>query len=1122
MKQLVNTRIATLAVLVAFAAAMAPVDAHGQTGVSANWVQTATQGPSARGGAAMANDATRQRTVLFGGSDGSGSYFSDTWQYDGASWTRLQVSGPTARSLALMAFDSARKVTVLYGGYNNGVINDTWEWDGSTWTQRLTAHTPPARLWSAMTYDSARHVVVLFGGELDTLLDDTWRYDGTDWTQVTTAHSPPARRGHGIAYDSARAVTVLFGGQASANLNDTWEFNGADWTQVVTAGSPVERIWPAMGYDPNLGGTVMFGGAFGSNYTALGDTWLYDGSTWQQIAPQPNLNARFYVASAYESNRGDFVMFGGSLVAGGGSNFGDTWSLQGVTTSALDWVQAAPAISPPPRVDAAMDYDSARGVSVLFGGSNASPRNLQDTWEWNGSSWVQRSPVTSPPALAAASMAYDSVRGVSVLFGGAGDSVSSATWEWDGTNWIQRSFAVSPPAEVWGGMAYDSSRNRVVLLEGDPNSGFPAQTWEYDGTVWTQLHPANSPSARRGPAMAYDARLARTVLFGGAASTGRQADTWEWDGTNWTQIPTAAAPSPRLWASLAFDSQRGKTVLFGGDNILPYVLGETNDSWEFDGTNWTLDPTAAAPARRAGQAGSYDSARGRMVVFGGWNPATSPATFYGDTWELGTGIPTPSGTSAGDLLQNGTLNFGNVFVGQTSQATQTYAVFMLVNTGTGPLTVNSITVTGGDFPMTNYCPAGGNPLAAGSFCTTLVAFTPTAAGPRTGSITFDYSASGGNQTFQLQGAGVLNPTTLTAFAASAPFKGTTTVVASLASNGSALAGQPVMFALATGATATIQTNSSGYAIWSGASMSGVHAGSYPAGIQVSFAGTQAYAASSASAQLTIVQPVTTTYMGEFYVADTAASHVTIRVDQRTPASDPQFIDYAKTVVWARFIVVGPASSTTIYAQVTDAPNWSTTGLGAATAALPALADGAYTIAAALVDGPSFVPPSSLVASDDSRTGLVSSPIKGPYLSGGGAIATDPSGNTSDRHGYFSLQMKQGKPPVGNLVYSYRVSMDVGGGSLRDVDVWVTSTDVTSLSGESAAGHFNVEYVDAQTGQRYSGFEFTGGTFKLTVMDATKSSPARLGLVLKRPDGTVFHTTGSTLVPVVLGKLVSNL
>jgi hypothetical protein len=210
-----------------------------------------------------------------------------------------------------------------------------------------------------------------------------------------------------------------------------------------------------------------------------------------------------------------------------------------------------------------------------------------------------------------------------------------------------------------------------------------------------------------------------------------------------------------------------------------------------------------------------------------------------------------------------------------------------------------------------------------------------------------------------------------------------------------------------------------------------------------------------------------------------------------------------------------------------------TGLGTAASALASLPDGAYTVIATLVDGMGSAIPSIIVAGDEVRIGLVSSPTKGGYLSGGGAIASDPSANTTDRHGYASFQMKPGSVVQGNLVYVYRVRMDVGGGSLRDVDVWVSSSDVATLSGNSssanATGHFSVAFVDAQSGQRYSVFGFTGGTFKLTATNATAGSQAGFALVLKHPDGTLFHASApvnaggnAPLAPFVLGSIISNL
>src|SRR5207302_8627045 len=175
---------------------------------------------------------------------------------------------------------------------------------------------------------------------------------------------------------------------------------------------------------------------------------------------------------------------------------------------------------------------------------------------------------------------------------------------------------------------------------------------------------------------------------------------------------------------------------------------------------------------------------------------------------------------------------------------------------------------------------------------------PSAAGARTASIAFICNASRGNQTFQLQGTGVVHPTSLTVSPATAVFNGGAIISASLQVDGKPFAGQPVTLSLLTGPGTTTQTDSSGVAVWLGVSFAGIHAGSYPTGIQASFAGSPAYAPSSAPAALVITQPVTMAYTGEFYIADTTAGHVTVQGDQRTPASYSQFIDYVNAAVRA--------------------------------------------------------------------------------------------------------------------------------------------------------------------------------------------------------------------------------
>ena len=115
-----------------------------------------------------------------------------------------------------------------------------------------------------------------------------------------------------------------------------------------------------------------------------------------------------------------------------------------------NWVYRV-AAGPSPRNGVAMAFDSQRGVTVLFGGSNQ-PTTFQDTWEWDGVVWTQRTPATHPPS--AGRFVYDSQRGVCVLVN------SSGTWEWNGTDWAQRTTTGMLPH----GLAYDPLRGRTVAL----------------------------------------------------------------------------------------------------------------------------------------------------------------------------------------------------------------------------------------------------------------------------------------------------------------------------------------------------------------------------------------------------------------------------------------------------------------------------------------------------------------------------------------------------------------------------------------------------------------------------------------------------------------------------------
>ncbi|HSA29788.1 MAG TPA: right-handed parallel beta-helix repeat-containing protein [Phycisphaerae bacterium] len=309
-----------------------------------------------------------------------------------------------------------------------GVASAQCEWN---WIQRTPATTPPARCRHAAAYDSIRGVTVLFGGTPDVWtgprFSDTWEWDGNNWTQRTPATAPPAREYHALTYDSARGVTVLFGGLGnSGDQNDTWEWDGDNWTQRTPATAPPARECHGLAYDSARGVSVLFGGWGRGNSGDLSDTWEWDGN---------------------------------------------------------NWTQRVPATIPPSRQHHALVYDSARGVTVLFGGLHNDSYNMDDTWEWDGTNWTQRVPTTKPSARNCYGLAYDAARGVTVLFGGFWD-VPNDTWEWDGTNWTKGTPVNVPAARFSVALTYDSRRSVTVLFGGEFAVGGTyvlKETWELIG-----------------------------------------------------------------------------------------------------------------------------------------------------------------------------------------------------------------------------------------------------------------------------------------------------------------------------------------------------------------------------------------------------------------------------------------------------------------------------------------------------------------------------------------------------------------------------------------------------------------------------------------------------------------
>jgi hypothetical protein len=280
-----------------------------------------------------------------------------------------------------------------------------------------------------------------------------------------------------------------------------------------------------------------------------------------------------------------------------------------------------------------------------------------DTWQWSGSGWSQ---VATAGPLGRTNTALGALGSTLVLFGGFNgvDTTLSSkwlgdTWVWNGSVWITIGVAAAPQPRDNHAMA--TLGNKVVMFGGQGGGG-PAlgDTWVWDGSAWTS--PANGgPAARDNYAMA---TLGNTVvMFGGRDNAHHYlGDTWTWDGSSWTLMVPTNAPSARQCAAMA--PLGNKLVLFGGlngGNGGDHQGVWLDDTWEWDGSTWTLVSATSSPSSRAyfGLA----AANATVLFFGGEG---SNNTYQGDTWLLSgtTWIPASGSSSPGARVSPAVSSFG--------------------------------------------------------------------------------------------------------------------------------------------------------------------------------------------------------------------------------------------------------------------------------------------------------------------------------------------------------------------------------------------------------------------------------------------------------------------------------
>jgi len=179
-------------------------------------------------------------------------------------------------------------------------------------------------------------------------------------------------------------------------------------------------------------------------------------------------------------------------------------------------------------------------------------------------------------------MAFDPSTGEAVLIGG----FSFETRVWDGAAW--RSYPGSPAPLTGAPLVFDGQSILAVT---------PGTTFRWSNNSWQSL-PASTPP-HGGFRVAYDESRQRVVGFGGAVTPfNLSSETWEWDGRNWTQLSPATTPPGRTNHAMAYDRSTGRVVMFGGETSVVPTRSLSNETWVWDGTDWTLSAGPGPSARR--------------------------------------------------------------------------------------------------------------------------------------------------------------------------------------------------------------------------------------------------------------------------------------------------------------------------------------------------------------------------------------------------------------------------------------------------------------------------------------------------------------------------------------------
>ncbi len=353
----------------------------------------------------------------------------------------------------------------------------------------------------------------------------------------------------------------------------------------------------------------------------------------------------------YDAKSTHMILFGGLTAVDSGTKkayrLGDTWEWTGGR-----WIQRFPLHSPPARASHAMIYDASRDQIILFGGRSDSA-DLSDTWIYKRNDWTLLETPNSPPARSFAAAAFDPLRDRMIMFGGTQTSADGKTftpihdtWEFDGTTWKQIGGdgpKVSKPLLV-----YDAARNQVLMLALDDKLATVMVVYDAAAGSWNQVKPSTLPPCVNEGVLTYQTTDQKVLYTGGVCVTSAATDeTYTWDGENWTKVELKSAASRLFGAALAFDEAREVALLFGGTSAFgqpessTFLFASSKES-----AAWVAFSDNTQPGPRSLFAFTSDPVNNTIWMLGGIDESSTLDDFWqyqNGVWQAVTAEKGPAG-----------------------------------------------------------------------------------------------------------------------------------------------------------------------------------------------------------------------------------------------------------------------------------------------------------------------------------------------------------------------------------------------------------------------------------------------------------------------------------------------